>query len=309
MATHNVDAYHNTINRVRGDQYNTYYNQYISLPVGSSSPTPSTSSLSFNDAPLDLLSVYFMGRDKELARIQQVLEANYGDIPTRCIIYGMHGLGKSQLALQFTKLSFGQCRYPLVFWMSATTVEKLNQGYTHLLNLVGHPDRLHPEQGARLTAARRWLEESGSVKWLLVLDNVDSSTLGFLRQNLPHKNQKGNILFTTRTVTVATALARAAGQQHEVIELGLPDVEDAAYLFLTESGIDVTSTTALVMSRAEKVVRRVGCLPLAVSHTSSFMKESHQTLDDIIHLLDSEQIQVRSNALAFCKHSSFVNDR
>jgi NB-ARC domain len=269
---------------------------------------PATS-LSFNDAPLDLLSVYFMGRDKELARIRKVLETSHGDIPTRCIIHGMHGLGKSQLALQFAKLSFQQHGYSLIFWMSATTVEKLNQGYIHLLNLVGHPDRLHPEQSARLTAARRWLEEFGSVSWLLVLDNVDPSTLGFIRQNLPRKNQKGNILFTTRTAAVATALARSAGQQHEAIELGIPDVEDAAHLFLTEGGMDVTSTTALTMSKAEKVVKRVGCLPLAVSHAASFMKESHKTLGEIIDLFDSEQIRVRSYAFAFCKHSSFVNNR
>jgi NB-ARC domain len=305
MAAHNIDARYSTNNQVGGNQYNTF----MSAPVGSSSKTPSTSSLSFNDAPLDLLSVYFMGRDKELARIQTVLETNHGDIPTRCIVHGMHGLGKSQLALQFAKLSFEQRRYPLVFWMSATTVEKLNQGYIHLLNLVGHPDRLHPEQSARLTAARRWLEESGSVSWLLVLDNVDPCTLGFIRQNLPHKNRRGSILFTTRTVTVATALARASGQQHEVIELGIPDVEDAAHLFLTEGGMDVTSATALTMSKAMKVVRHVGCLPLAISHAASFMKESHKTLGDVIRLLDSEQIRVCSYAFAFCKHSSFVNDR
>jgi hypothetical protein len=309
MATHSVDARYNTSNEVSGNQYNAYYNQYISAPASSSSQTPSTLSLSFNDAPLDLLSVHFMGRDKELASIGQALEDNYGDIPTRCIVYGMHGIGKSQLALQFAKLSFEQRRYSLVFWMSSTTVEKLNQGYIHLLNLVGHPDRLHPEQSARLTAARRWLEESRHIRWLLVLDNVDPSTLEFIRQILPRKNHKGNILFTTRTATVATALARAAGQQHEVIELELPNVGDAAYLFLREGGIDVTGTTALTVSRAEKVVRRVGCLPLAVSHAASFMKESHKTLGDIIHLLDSKQLQVRWHALALCKYSSFVNDR
>jgi NB-ARC domain len=142
-----------------------------------------------------------------------------------------------------------------------------------------------------------------------VLDNVDPDTLGFIQQNLPRKNRKGKILFTTRTAAVATVLSRAAGQEHEVIELGNPDVEDAAHLFLTEGGMDVTSSTALTMSQAERVVKRVGCLPLAVSHAASFMKESQKTLGDIIDLFDSEQIRVRSYAFAFLKHSSFVNNR
>jgi hypothetical protein len=86
-------------------------------------------------------------------------------------------------------------------------------------NLVHHPDRSHPEQGARLTAARRWLEDSGFVNWLIMLDNVDPSTLSFLREHLPRRNRQGNILFTTRTSTVAQALAYTAGQQHETLDL------------------------------------------------------------------------------------------
>jgi hypothetical protein len=39
--------------------------------------------------------------------------------------------------------------------------------------------------------------------------------------------------------------------------------------------------TDLTTSKAVKMVRYVGCL-LAVSHVAAFMKESHQTLGDII---------------------------
>jgi hypothetical protein len=63
-----------------------------------------------------------------------------------------------------------------------------NHLYIHLLNPVGHPDWLYPEQNAKLKAARCWLEESGSANWLLALDNVDTSTLGFIRQSLPRTN-------------------------------------------------------------------------------------------------------------------------
>jgi hypothetical protein len=128
----------------------------------------------------------------------------------------MHGIGKTQLALQFARLSFEQQRYSHIFWFSATTVEKLQDGFTILLNLV---HRSHPEQGARLTAARRWLEDSGFVNWLIMLDNVDPSTLSFLREHPPRRNRQGNILFTTRTSSVAQALAYTAGQQHETLDL------------------------------------------------------------------------------------------
>jgi hypothetical protein len=214
-------------------------------------------------------------------------------MPARCVIYGMHGLGKTQLSLQFASTSFIQQRYSLIFWISATTIEKMNYGFTKLLNLVGHPDRSHTDQGTRLTAARRWLEDSGSIKWLLVLDNVDRDSISFIRQHLPRTNPRGNILFTTRTDAVAAALACSGGQQHETIELGLPNVQDAVNLLLKESNADAVAWTPSMTSKAKEVVKRVGRLPFAVSQTAAFMKQSQRRLDDILQLFHSKhQIQV-----------------
>jgi hypothetical protein len=113
----------------------------------------------------------------------------------------MPGIGKSQLALQYAALSHNRQQYSVVFWVSGATVEKLNQGLAKILTLVGHPDRDHPEQSTRLISARRWLEESdahSSIKWLLVLDNINREVMAFLREHLPRKNSMGNILLTTR---------------------------------------------------------------------------------------------------------------
>jgi NB-ARC domain len=290
MSTQQV-ALGNTINNVTGDQYNNYN---IQAESSSSGQAPMLSP--FIEAPLDLLSIYFTGRDKELDEIAKTLDIIHGDVPTRCVIYGMHGIGKTQLALRFANDSFDQERYSHVFWMSATTVEKLNQGFTDLLTLVAHPDRSNLlDQSARLKAARRWLEDARSINWLLVLDNVDPMTLGFLQVNLPRRNRQGNILFTTRTEVVAAALARTAGQEHKVIELGLPELQHATKLLLVESNTNAISATA--KSKAEEVVKFVGQLPLAVSHAASFMKQTHKTLDDILLLFHSEhQSQVRFDA-------------
>jgi hypothetical protein len=290
MSTQQV-ALGNTINNVTGDQYNNYN---IQAESSSSGQAPMLSP--FIEAPLDLLSIYFTGRDKELDEIAKTLDIIHGDVPTRCVIYGMHGIGKTQLALRFANDSFDQERYSHVFWMSATTVEKLSQGFTDLLTLVAHPDRYNLlDQSARLKAARRWLEDARSINWLLVLDNVDPMTLGFLQVNLPRRNRQGNILFTTRTEVVAAALARTAGQEHKVIELGLPELQHATKLLLVESNTNAISATA--KSKAEEVVKFVGQLPLAVSHAASFMKQTHKTLDDILLLFHSEhQSQVRFDA-------------
>jgi hypothetical protein len=284
----------NTINNITGDQY--LYNITVVNQVDSGK---APESLVLNDAPLDLLSVHFIGRNEELDRIGKILDTvrEDDDVPARCVIQGMHGLGKTQLALQFAKLSFKRQRYSLIFWISATTVEKLSQGFVDLLNLVGHPDRSHPEQSTRLKAARRWLEDANSIDWLLILDNVDRNTISFIREHLPRRNQRGNIIFTTRPTAVASALACVAGQQHEVLELGLPDLREAATLLLAESNINATSVT---ISKAENVVKRVGRLPLAISQAASFMKESRKNLDEILLVFEGQQIQVCYEFTLFC---------
>jgi hypothetical protein len=294
---------HSDIINVSGDQYRLNYQTFLQVETGASSSQPPPS-LALNDAPLDLLSVHFTGREKELARLSEIMDVNHEDLPTRCVIHGMHGLGKTQLALQYAKTSYDHGRYSLIFWISATTTEKLNSGFVKILDLIRHPARLYlADQSSRLTEARRWLEDLDSINWLLVLDNVDVSTLDFIRENLPRQNRRGNILFTTRTVDLASALSHAAGKQHPVLELELPDAQDAVDLLLRESGIDAVSATWLTASKADEVAKCVGCLPLAISQTASFMRQCHKELDYMLHLLQSEQrMQVCADAISLEKY-------
>jgi hypothetical protein len=89
----------------------------------------------------------------------------------------------------------------------------------------------------------------------------------------------------TRTKHVADALGSTGGEQHEVIEVPLLDIEDAVELFLAHFNageIDVSP------SKIEEIVKDVGCLPLAISHAAAYMKQSNSTLDEILRLYRSE---------------------
>src|SRR5882762_5657680 len=191
LIANNIDARCSTFNSVCLDLRNYCHNAPIASDR-SCQPLP----LSFNDAPIDFLSSHFTGREDDLDCIGELLGVVYGSAPARCTIYGMQGMGKTQLALQYAKLSYNQQRYAVVFWISGATVEKLNQGLAAVLALTSHPDRDHPQQSTRLTAARRWFEES-VIMWLLVLDNVAQEAVGFLREHLPRKGSNGNVLLTT----------------------------------------------------------------------------------------------------------------
>lgn len=218
----------------------------------------------------------------------------------------MPGLGKTQLALRYAKLVFDRKQYPLVLWVSAATSEKLNQGFASILNLVDHIDRNHPEQSARLIAARRWLEGYHAVNsnaWLLVIDNANRDTVAFLREHLPRSSYGGSILFTTRTADVAEALASSAGQVHHTFELQAPSAEDAARILLDHGGLDAATVDPGVMTKAEEIVNSVGRLPLAVDQAASLMRQSHKKMDELSELYHSDQKMKVS--LSFVSSSSF----
>jgi hypothetical protein len=276
-----------TFNNVAGHQYNiTNIQSSTGALAGSSRPPPSHVA-PFNDAPVDQLSVHFTGRKKELALIAEAFtKRRHRNIPPRCVLFGNQGVGKSQLTYAWANATYLREENSYILWISATTVEKLYQGYSRLLRFIEHPDRSHPDESVRLEAARRWLEGVKTGNWLLVLDNVFPETLEFLRQNLPRENGRGTILFTTRTEHVALALASTAGERHEVVEVPLLDVKAGIELFCGhfESGtIDPSS------AKIETIVMAVGCLPLAISHAARYMTESHSNLDDMLELYQSKQ--------------------
>jgi hypothetical protein len=156
-------------------------------------------------------------------------------------------------------------QYSHIFWISATIVDKLNQGFFNILDLVRHRDR--HSHGQKLTAARPRGDDGA--KWFLVFDNVDRSTLGFLRTHMPRKNARGNILFTTRTVDVTETLVTTAGHYGQTsafhTETRGTRTRDAANLLLKDAGIDTGSVTPSLLSCAEELVACVGRLPVQMA--------------------------------------------
>jgi hypothetical protein len=116
-------------------------------------------------------------------------------------------IGKSRLALRHAKVSLDLDQYSHIFWVSASSIDKLDQGFAKTLDLVGITS--HKFMAQKLTVARLRLRRHGDdgADWILVFDNVDRNTLGFLRTHLPRNG--GNIFFTTRIVDVVEALVTA----------------------------------------------------------------------------------------------------
>ncbi|KZP22336.1 TPR-like protein [Athelia psychrophila] len=287
-----------TINNVNRDFNNIHQqvNHYYSNPSLSSLNPASQSSPSlppFNDAPIDRISSCFTGRESELGFITHSISSFQSDKPTRFVIYGMPGLGKSQLALQHANLAFTARTYSHIFWLPASTAEKLIQGLARILVLVNHTDRSHPDQAVQIAAARLWLEQSdrhGCLRWLLIIDSATVESAQFLREHLPRQNAAGTILITTRTRNVAESVANVAGQEHCVFELKALSKAQSVGLLLRKAGIQ--SSAPADLASAEKLVSRIGCLPLAIEQAGSYMKQSgFKTANELQRMYDESGLK------------------
>lgn len=261
---------------------------------------------------MGLLSQSFTGRKEELARLNLFLNSQRNDgKPARYAIVGMPGLGKTQLALKTASDYFGQSKTRLVFWVSAATPQRFSQGYSKILELIDHIDRDHSDQSVKLVAAQRWLEQvvdstfqlnqghfdsvatpSAHLSWLLIFDNISEETVPILRHYLPRSNSQGVVLLTTRHIDVAKALVHVDCEGQHILNLELPQREDAIRLLRTEleqlEVDDFSTDQKSDTSKAEALVLSLGRLPFAISQVASFANQCSKDIDYMLRLCHGE---------------------
>lgn len=241
------------------------------------------------DAPTDLLCSHFTGRMLELEQLQSAFSKGSDRIPSRAAVFGMPGLGKTQLALKYAASAYTY-RYSHIFWISAASVGKIREGYETILDSLELPERFSSEQHLKVAAVKRWLEDehlAESPSWLLIFDNAKEDTVHTIREILPKSNPKGNILFTSRSEAVANALTSAGGKIHYCQELSLPEAFEAASMFLRSAGLCLTSPSGPLFEQCMDVVKHLGYLPLAMDQAASFIKQSRLGLEDLLMILNS----------------------
>ncbi|KAL8816312.1 MAG: hypothetical protein Q9191_008353, partial [Dirinaria sp. TL-2023a] len=242
------------------------------------------------ELPDSILSSHFTGRGNELQQIDRAFGASSGDLPARCVIFGMPGVGKTQLALRYATLASGSSQYTYTFWVSAGSVEKLARDFSKVVDLLRLPGRHTLDQFTKLTLARAWLEDpSVEKKWLLVLDNVTRETTTMILDDiLPRRNGRGRLLFTTRTAVVAE-LCMIRGQSF-MLALQPPEIDDAVAMLAAGADIGGASPEEAGYADLERLVRSVGNLPLAIDQAASYIKGYGSSMKELLDLYKSEEV-------------------
>lgn len=230
----------------------------------------------------------------------------------RAAIYGLPGVGKTQLVLQYAS----RCRerYSAIFFVSASTKITFSEGYERIATLLDLPEKSRPdsEQVVKVAAVRAWLENSISEDgrgWLLIVDNVNpdkliatddtnpdgpvkpdkerATVLEIFRDYLPREGlaSQGTIIFTTRKRDAAADLVGSSA----CVELSEMEPDEAVQLLLRVSGESNDGGDGF----AKSVAKELSYLPVAINLAATLSRKLGVDFEVLLGYLQTEKDDVR----------------
>ena len=128
----------------------------------------------------------FVARDNDLVRLEEALIPSLGyDMRRKVfVLYGLGGIGKTQLAVEFTRKH--QRTFSASFWLDGSTHESIRQSIAGIATQLPERQMSKASRNFKVAAGeldmvifevQRWFSRPGNDRWLLVIDNVDRSYL------------------------------------------------------------------------------------------------------------------------------------
>ncbi|KAF3010215.1 hypothetical protein E8E15_001317 [Penicillium rubens] len=114
----------------------------------------------------------FVSRDALLRRIHEK-----SLVPgSRIALVGLGGVGKSQLAIEYSYQVRSESPATWVFWVHASNAARFDQSFRSIADQVKIPGRQDPKVNI-LNLVENWLRDEKIGKWVCILDNVDDDQL------------------------------------------------------------------------------------------------------------------------------------
>ncbi|KAJ7443906.1 hypothetical protein B0H11DRAFT_452455 [Mycena galericulata] len=216
---------------------------------------------------------FFRGRQDILANMRAYFFQNQGQRHV-CLLHGQSGCGKTETALKFVAM------------MSARSELRFCDVY-----FVDASNRSSVESGLREIAKSRdqsldSLELSKSEKeWLIIFDNVVDPTLNIkdFLPDCPH----GNIILTS----TIQELIRGAQMSEASFEVSAMNPADAATLLITMAELPTSAENQQI---AQAIVKKLGCMPLAISLAGRYVALGHP-MADFLKKYEATDIELRKD--------------
>ena len=206
---------------------------------------------------------HFVGRKELLKNLRKRLcEVESRQYKHRIALYGLGGVGKTQTALAYVYLH--RSDYDAIYWITAVNQASVLSGFQDIARASGLLKTsvdIVPTDVAKTVLS--WLRAQDN--WLLIIDNLDdySAVEGFL----PHRESGKHTIITTRNPNVYEIPS-------EGIEVDVLDPQDATELLILRSNVSSKADSAQIQAEAEKIVKELGYLALAIEQAAAFIRET-----------------------------------
>jgi hypothetical protein len=233
----------------------------LGRPVGGSASYPEALAGRYPGQGPELMSgpianLQFTGRDETLQAVRAALRHSRPGTPALVALYGLGGVGKTQVALEYTHRF--RAAYDLIYWIVAVPKVLVDTAFADLAERMGLPRQPNVPLGAR--AVREALGRGARFsRWLLVFDNVEK--FDDIKDFLPETGH-GHILVTTRD--------RALTEVSKVIEVDVfTRPESVAHL--RQRVPDISD------GDADQIAELLGDLPIALAVGGALLATSGTT--------------------------------
>ena len=222
----------------------------------------------------------FVGHEEALAELDQRLFDTRRETGTAsALLHGQPGVGKSSVAIQY--VTQNRSKFPGgIFWLGAHLLSELQHDFWLIAQRIvarDSPELLaasQSEQSDFIDAVREWFQ--GRHEWLIVLDGVMVETnedVSALQRFIPDSSNC-SIIYIARPKRLATSQRLLRPYPIKVSPLSL---EDGRMLLFNELQIDKPRQAQI--DNANKLVHKVGGLPLAISAIASRIADTGQLIE------------------------------
>ncbi len=209
----------------------------------------------------------FTGRVQVLDDLRKSLTQCHNTALTQQALFGLGGIGKSQLALEY---AYQYCAsYNLIWWVRAESSATLFTDYVTLAAELQLPERQESEQEKTINAVRKWLDQNSG--WLLILDNAKDAKS--IQHYLP-EIAGGHVLITSRN--------QNWGAFGESLPVNVWHSSESI-VFLQKRTSQPDQATARELANA------LGNLPLALEQAASFITERKKSYFEYLELFKSRR--------------------
>lgn len=212
----------------------------------------------------------FFGRPTEINTLRSVLDPDANTQRLKIIsIYGIGGVGKTQLALQYANTSTKL--FDVILWIPSETQIKFMQALANFASQLGIPrEDDAQDQYQSIQKVRDWLNVSGKT-FLLIFDNVEDHKI--LEQLWP-VSTKGSVIITCRSHSIA------AKRTTDMIHLECFESQVGTEVLLSLTGLEPSSKDDATAAR--ELCELMGGFPLAMVQIGEFMNDRGYSYQELL---------------------------